>query len=285
MRGRRQRRSAVAMGRATRARRQGLRLLRDRHREVTCLGRGAGHLPILDRLRLSCLACCRGGIGSIQEGTMLRRTIRTWRARAARRVGVPLALLGLLTGFSPLASTVTAQAGTMQNYIVLYNASAVPADAGASIASAGGTIVYSYPQIGVVIAKSDSVTFRTNMVKDNRVDGVSATAAFATRLSDDQLAGADASCPPSGGLPNAPATDADTFSALQWDMRQIKAPQAHGITGGSPAVLVGDIDTGLDKDHPDLQPNIDSANSVNCVGGAPVPGAAAADDDNGHGTH
>jgi subtilisin family serine protease len=67
-------------------------------------------------------------------------------------------------------------------------------------------------------------------------------------------------------------------------MRQIHAPQAHAITGGSPAVLVGDIDTGIDFAHPDLQPNIDVANSVNCVSGAPVSGVAA-QDDNGHGTH
>jgi subtilisin family serine protease len=68
-------------------------------------------------------------------------------------------------------------------------------------------------------------------------------------------------------------------------MQQIHTPQAHAVTGGSPAVLVGDIDTGLDYRHPDLAPNVDSADSVNCVSGAPVPGAAAADDDEGHGTH
>jgi subtilisin family serine protease len=62
-------------------------------------------------------------------------------------------------------------------------------------------------------------------------------------------------------------------------------PEAHGITRGSPAVVVGDIDTGLDKDHPDLLANIDFAKSVSCESGAPDSSPAAWDDHNGHGTH
>jgi subtilisin family serine protease len=175
-----------------------------------------------------------------------------------------------------------------QNYVVLYKQQAVPADAATTIQKAGGTLVYSYDQIGVAIAKSDSASFRDNLLKDTRIENASGTAAFATQLDDSagsSLDSTDASGPPPGDLPNAPATDADTFSGLQWDMRQIHTPQAHAITGGSPAVLVGDIDTGLDYRHPDLAPNVDSADSVNCTSGSPVPGAAAADDDNGHGTH
>src|SRR5947199_733035 len=137
---------------------------------------------------------------------MLRRTFASWRAQFTRRFGVPLALLGLVTGFSPLISAVPAQAGTMQNYIVLYSGSAVPANAAASIAKAGGTLVYSYNQIGVAIARSDSSTFRANIVKDNRVEGASATAAFATQLNDGQAGTDSASGPPPGDLPNAPAT-------------------------------------------------------------------------------
>jgi lantibiotic leader peptide-processing serine protease len=182
--------------------------------------------------------------------------------------------------FVAAAALTLALAGTANaaTYVVLYKAQGLPADGGASVRAAGGTVVASYPQIGVLIASSDSAGFRAALAKDNRVDGVSTTAGFASRLEPDAAASSE------GDLPNAPATDADTFSGLQWDMRQIHTPEAHAITGGSPAVLVGDIDTGIDFDHPDLAANIDVANSVNCVSGAPVAGLAA-QDDNGHGTH
>jgi subtilisin family serine protease len=188
---------------------------------------------------------------------------------------VAIAVAGLVAaGFAGVA-----HAG---NYIVLYKGQSAPADAAAAVQKAGGSVVYAYPQIGVVIARSDQLSFRATLMKDNKVDGVAATAGYAGHLPDTTAPAVTADEP--SGLPNAPATDSDSLSPLQWDMRQIKAPEAHAITGGSPAVLVGDIDTGIDFNHPDLRQNIDVANSVNCVSGAPVPGLAA-QDDNGHGTH
>src|SRR3989442_5498141 len=198
---------------------------------------------------------------------MLKRTQSSWRARFAGRFGVPVALLGLVTGVSPLTAGVGAPAAGVQNSRALYSAGAFPADASAGIAKAGGSLVYSYPQIGVAIAKSDSASFRANLVKDNRVEGAAATAAFMTQVKTEQARTDDASGPAPGDLPNAPATDSDTLSGLQWDMRQIHTPDAHAITGGSPAVLVGDIDTGIDFNHPDLRQNIDVADSANCLGG------------------
>jgi subtilisin family serine protease len=82
-----------------------------------------------------------------------------------------------------------------------------------------------------------------------------------------------------------PAPGDDSLSGLQWDMAQIKAPEARAINGGSRSILVGDIDTGLDYTHPDLAANVDDAASANCVSGVAVPGKVAAMDDNGHGTH
>jgi subtilisin family serine protease len=67
-------------------------------------------------------------------------------------------------------------------------------------------------------------------------------------------------------------------------MVQIRVPEAHAITTGNRAVIVGDIDTGLDFTHPDLAPNYDAANSADCTSGAPAP-LLPGNDVNGHGTH
>src|SRR5438876_3518648 len=198
--------------------------------------------------------------------------------RSSRTVVLCLAMAVVLT--APIIGP--ARAGTVQTYIVLYNAQAVPADAARTITNAGGVFVYAYDAIGVVIARSDSPLFRDTLLADSRIENVSSTAGFATRLRD--VVTTDASAP-SQIVPGPPVTDNDSLSPLQWDMVQIHTPEAHAITGGSRDVLVGDIDTGLDYTHPDLAPNVDDANSANCLTGAPVPGMVAADDDEGHGTH
>jgi len=191
----------------------------------------------------------------------------------------------LLAGAALVLSLAFASSASADSYIVLYKGNAVPSSAKADVQAAGGTFVHAYDQIGVAIARSDSAAFAGRLGKDNRIDGVASTAGFASKLEEPSGGDAEAAGPPPGDLPNSPATDADTFSPLQWDMRQIHTPQAHAVTGGSPAVVVGDIDTGIDASHPDLAQNVSNADSANCVSGAPVPGAAAANDDNGHGTH
>ena len=199
------------------------------------------------------------------------------RGRKTSRRLVAGAVLALSLAFASSASA--------DSYIVLYKGNAVPASAKADVQQAGGTFVHAYDQIGVAIARSDSAGFADKLGRDNRVEGVSSTAGFASKLEEPSGGQAEASGPQPGELPNAPAGDADTLSPFQWDMRQIYTPEAHAVTGGSPAVVVGDIDTGTDYRHPDLRQNISDADSADCTSGAPEPGAAAADDDNGHGTH
>jgi subtilisin family serine protease len=203
------------------------------------------------------------------------------RFHAPRRLAI-LASVAMVALLLAVPGVRAADTGTAQTYLVVFRAQALPSNAAASITAAGGTVVYSYPRIGVVIAQSSSATFRDSVVRNASIQGAAATAAFATQVGAGGASGqSDASSP----VVNTPVSDSDSLSGLQWDMRQINTPEAHAITDGSPSVVVGDIDTGLDYTHPDLAANVDNADSVNCLSGVPVPGSVAAMDDNGHGTH
>jgi len=174
-----------------------------------------------------------------------------------------------------LVAAVVTPAALAETYVVMYKSGASSAKAGDWIQRSGGTVVANYSQIGVVVASSSSPTFVQAMQGGAGIETVSVSRAVAK---------VDVPEASPGDLPNSPATE-DSLAALQWDMRQIHTPEAHAITGGSPAVVVGDIDTGLDKDHPDLVANIDFSRSVSCESGAPVTAPAAWDDHAGHGTH
>jgi subtilisin family serine protease len=192
--------------------------------------------------------------------------------------GVAIIVAAGLTVPAPAGAAGTT--GATENYLVLFKGSSSPADAEAIVTRAGGTVVANYAKIGVLVARSNNTAFGSTVQANNKVEGAAATTRFGTRLAPAATDG-----PPPGDLPNAPATDGDSLSGFQWDMRQMHTPEAHAITGGSPAVVVGTIDTGVDYRHPDLRQNISDADSANCLSGAPVPGAVAANDDHGHGTH
>ena len=71
----------------------------------------------------------------------------------------------LAVGALALASSAFAQ-----NYVILYKQDAVASDAAAMVKHAGGSVVATYPQIGVVIARSSSPSFDAAVLKDSRID-------------------------------------------------------------------------------------------------------------------
>jgi subtilisin family serine protease len=193
-------------------------------------------------------------------------------------------LFSMLIFFTVSASPPSgfAQAGSEQTYIVLYKQEAVPANARSAIEVAGGALLYSYDEIGVAIARSESLAFDVELMKDKKVEGVSSTADFAFQIDDDfTIEDAD---PLSLEQVETSASWGDPLSWQQWDMVQIHVPEAHAITTGNPAVVVGVIDTGIDPWHPDLAPNVDWDLSVSCVSGVPDQNSAAWRDHYGHGT-
>jgi subtilisin family serine protease len=203
-----------------------------------------------------------------------------------RMLAVAAVMTGvLLLGAGPVAAaTAGAQfsAGTTQTYIVLYKSNADAGSAATAIEQAGGTLVKSYAEIGVVIARSNNDYFSSNIMLDQRVEGAAATGKFGTRVSaaDVEVVNAEELA-----ATTAAGVWGDPLSYRQWDMTQIHVPEAHEINTGSPSVVVGDIDTGIDYTHPDLAQNVDFANSVSCIGGVPNTDPAAWFDDNFHGTH
>lgn len=63
----------------------------------------------------------------------------------------------------------------------------------------------------------------------------------------------------------------------QWGLKTIQAPLAWDITSGSSGVKIAIVDTGIDKDHPDLSPKVDSWINYSS--------SRSSDDLYGHGTH
>lgn len=187
---------------------------------------------------------------------------------------------------APETSVAAGPTAGAQNYLVLYKSGGKAAGASlAAITAAGGAVVQDYSAIGVAVVKSSTPDFSGRLrAADPSVEAASSTASFGVAVhggdeaQDAAASSADAATP-------APAPGEDALGALQWDMRQIHAPEARAISGGSPSVTVGILDTGLDYSHPDLAPNIDFSKSASCVGGVPNQDPAAWRDDNGHGTH
>jgi subtilisin family serine protease len=87
-------------------------------------------------------------------------------------------------------------------------------------------------------------------------------------------------------VPPLKAPGSDPLSGRQWDMDQIKAPQARAINAGKSSVLVGVLDSGIDITHPDLAGQVDTTASVSCYGGVPNTDPAVWTNDLiGHGSH
>ena len=171
-----------------------------------------------------------------------------------------------------------------------------------AVTEAGGVVVQSWQQIGVVVAHATTSTFRTDVaeaagkslasvgasrtvpVSEGTPEGVAAAWGHGASAN---LGGPKARHLDTTGSESTIAVTADPREAEQWDMRMIKADQAHAITDGSRKVVVGVLDSGIDPDHPDLVANLDVESSVNCSdAGRPDTSATGwAPTTSDHGTH
>ncbi|MET7596389.1 S8 family peptidase [Streptomyces sp. NPDC004082] len=220
-------------------------------------------------------------------------------SRSRRAIAVPLGMaMATALAFLPNVSAVaadtaapraTAADATPLSYVVNVRPGHGPSShVKKAIAEAGGTIVTSYDQIGVIVVHSSNADFAATVRK---VPGVQSAGATRTAplpaqsttdvgtpkvLSAEDVAGVEA------------VAGQDPLEPLQWDLPAIKADKAHEKSLGSRKVTVAVIDTGVDDTHPDIAPNFDRDASVNCVTGKPDttdgawrPSAA----ESPHGTH
>ncbi|MFE7856592.1 S8 family serine peptidase [Streptomyces sp. NPDC057403] len=190
---------------------------------------------------------------------------------------------------STAAATTTAGDATSLSYVVNVRPGHGPsARVKKAIAEAGGAIVTSYDQIGVIVVHSSNADFAKILraVPGVQSAGNTRNAPLPAQSTDDM------------GTPKvlsarevaaAKAADGqDPLEPQQWDLAAIKADKAHEVSLGSPKVTVAVIDTGVDDTHPDIAPNFDRKASVNCVAGKPDTADGAwrpSASESPHGTH
>jgi subtilisin family serine protease len=198
-------------------------------------------------------------------------------ARTAIRLGATVALAAVTAAGGLAFSQPAAAAGTPQNYIVLAPQGQGVANAVARVQSTGGTVLASYGQIGVLVARSDRTDFATAVLGAG-VQSAAATTGLATRAEGAEEAIVAAT-------PD-PATTSEPLWPQQWDMQAIQVAEAHSVTLGSRNVVVGVLDSGVDATHPDLASQVDTSLSASCLGGVADPSFAAwQPTTSGHGTH
>ncbi|MFJ5551552.1 S8 family peptidase [Streptomyces sp. NPDC093225] len=200
-----------------------------------------------------------------------------------RLLAVPIGLaltasLGVLPAMTASAATLDGVAATASDYTgpkLSYVVNLERTGPGTAkqvtkaIEAVGGTVVHAYEQIGVVVVHSQNPDFAKQIRAAKGVTSAGATRTAplspvqTTEEGSTQVLTADEAAKAAAEA----APGQEPLEPNQWDLRKIKADEAHAINLGSSKVTVGVIDTGVDDTHPDLAPNFSKDQSANCVGG------------------
>ncbi|MFD5035127.1 S8 family serine peptidase [Streptomyces sp. NPDC058405] len=222
------------------------------------------------------------------------------RRRRALALPAGLALTASL-GFLPTGTAAAAPAdsataavtavGPKLSYVVnTYGGRSTVKSVKKEIGRAGGKVVTSYDQIGVIVATSENPDFAKTIRKVSGVNsaGATRTAPMPAQSTTDMGAPRVLTSAELAAAKADKAVGQDPLEPLQWDLPAIKADQAHKKSLGSRKVTVAVIDTGVDDTHPDIAPNFDRKASVNCVSGKPDTTDGAwrpSAEESPHGTH
>jgi subtilisin family serine protease len=189
-----------------------------------------------------------------------------------------------------LGSTGTQDANSLSYVVNVRPGHGTSASVKKAIAKAGGTVVTSYDQIGVIVVHSADPDFAKTIRTVRGVDsaGATRTAPLPAQSTADLGTPKVLSAKEIADAKAQAADGQDPLEPQQWDLPAIKADKAHKVSLGSSKVTVGVIDTGVDDTHPDIAPNFDRAASVNCVSGKPDTADGAwrpSASESPHGTH
>jgi lantibiotic leader peptide-processing serine protease len=188
-------------------------------------------------------------------------------------------ILMLLVGLC-LASFPTSESLAADNYIVVFNGvHSLPADAEQVISEAGGNVVRSHDEIGILIASSDNPGFVAQLQSNGGVTSVIADQTVDASGDFSENVFPDTGTNLNGGLNMLPSTQrgqmtgrmvtdpsqGDLFQ-FQWNLKKMNA-EAAWATGalGSSDVTVAVLDTGLDYLHQELVGKVDLDRSISLV--------------------
>ncbi|MGH3938876.1 MAG: S8 family peptidase [Pseudonocardiaceae bacterium] len=205
------------------------------------------------------------------------------RPRVVATIGVVVALSGLSSALDvPAVAPQPAgchPSGPSLRYVVLFAASEPGPETTGAIRAACGTSTAYYPEIGVAVATSAEPGFADRLGLDRAYSAQAEASAAAGS------AGPAVQHTPAR-LPEPRRGGAADRSVEQWNMALIRGPQARAINPGSPDVVVGVLDSGIDVTHPDLAAAIDTTRSAGCLSGRPDPRSDAwRPTTSSHGTH
>jgi lantibiotic leader peptide-processing serine protease len=208
-----------------------------------------------------------------------------------------LVSLILVLSFLPAALATSAT----DYYSVLFNQNSIPSTFAKQVKALGGEVVYTVPEIGFAQVKAPTASF----TKIKGISGVSAAnPAVSWDVPESQKIEEVITTTTTSGKGKSKNTQGTVTSSAvntstaalwnrQWDIKRITNNGASFELGtGSHNVVVGIIDTGIDRDHPDLVKNL-LPGSKNFVPAGGFQGSEpsetgdpnAFDDKHGHGSH
>lgn len=196
-----------------------------------------------------------------------------------RKFSVLLLSLSLIvTSFS-----VGAAGGTEKDYLVVFASEDIPFGAPDLIKAAGGKVLTTIPQLGIVVASSANPKFADSLGKNKSVLGVGPD--LEIKLDIPYVEEIPVRDIPFGDIPSGDVQaglngPGDLYQKYQWDIKKVTDNgRSFAVQTGNRQVVVGVIDTGIDFNHPDLKGSIVPGSKTF------VPGTTDAWDQNGHGTH